>query len=651
MGIYINPGNSGFTKILNSEYIDKTALISLVNSTIDTAQNLTCISRPRRFGKSFAAQMLAAYYDASCDSHLLFDDKEIATSPDYESHLNKYNVIYLDIAGFISEAMSRGLGVGEVTNMIVDALQSELLSMGLIKSKDRPLTENLISISEGPGGKKFVFIIDEWDAVIREAKHDLDAQRAYLNLLRGWFKNGSFTLKAVAAAYMTGILPIKKDGSQSALSDFREVSIIDPGEYSRFVGFTEKEVMKLCSKHKMSFSSMKDWYDGYTFRGVGSVYNPNSVMNAIRSKNYSSYWSQTSSAEALMEYISQDYNGMGKTIAELMAGIGVEVDVTGFANDLTSFNGVEDVLTLLIHLGYLAYDGETQTARIPNEEIRMEFQRSIRYVKHDETIKRLNESDKLFWDTINGDAKAVAAQIEKIHREETSPIHYNKEDSLRSVIKLAYYTYRDHYLQWEELPAGEGYADIVYLPKKRDDWPALLIELKWNESAETAIEQIKMKKYPEALRGYGGELVLVGISYDRDSKSGAKRHKCAIEKVYLSGDNARGNAGEKAGSKAGLKAGVKPGSNAGESYTFDEGSATGFVTESSRMNRYEIKTLVQMILEKDGGMSVNELASRIGYSRTTNTLREIVNDMVRAGEAEYLYPDKPTSRNQEIRLK
>lgn len=399
--------------------------------------------------------------------------------------------------------------------------------------KDLPtgktLEECLKMCVDQTGGKPFVFIIDEWDALIREAKDDPIAQEAYLNLLRSWFKNGNFTPQAVAAAYMTGILPIKKDGSQSAISDFDEYTMIKPREFGGYVGFTESEVKEICENKNVDFNQMKFWYDGYSFKNVGSVYNPNSVMKAVRNDDFDSYWTETSAAEGLMEYISQDYNGLTKTIAELIAGIEVSVNPKGFANDLTTFRGKDDVLTLMIHLGYLAYDSEKKTAYIPNEEIRQEFQKSIREVHHKATLKRLQESDALFEATISGDENAVAIQIERIHREETSPLHYNKEDSLRSVIKLAYYTYRDHYVQWEELPSGDGYADVAYLPKNDSEYPILLIELKWNKDVQTAIDQIKAMHYPESFKGYGREIILVDITYDKESKN----HVCQIEKMTI----------------------------------------------------------------------------------------------------------------------
>ena len=528
MGIYVNPGNSGFEKICRGDYIDKTGLIGLMNHRIGSSDSLVCISRPRRFGKSFAAKMLSAYYDCSCNSHSLFDDKEIAEMQDYGRHLNQYNVICLDITGFISDMKRKKKPLDLVPDMIVEAIHDELKSMDPELAAERSLNDCIIRYVERHGGRQFIFIIDEWDAMIREAKEDEAAQQAYLNLLRGWFKNTNFTPRAVAAAYMTGILPIKKDGSQSAISDFEEFSMIKPRQLGPYVGFTESEVRELCAEKDISFQSMKRWYDGYHFKSVGSVYNPNSVMKAIRNEDFDSYWTETSAAESLMDYISQDYNGLSKTIAELIGGVDVKINTTGFANDLKTFRGKDDILTLLVHFGYLAYDSETKTVQIPNEEIKLEFQRSIREVKHEETLKRLKQSEQLFLDTLQKKEDAVAAQIERVHAEETAPLHYNREDSLRSVVKLAYYTYRDHYLQWEELPAGDGYADVVYIPRHDSDWPALVIELKWNKSAEGAIAQILQKRYPDALKNLGCPVLLVGITYEKDALSGSRKHNCKI---------------------------------------------------------------------------------------------------------------------------
>ena len=509
--------------------MDKSGLIGLINDIIGTKQKLTCIGRPRRFGKSYAAQMLCAYYDKTCDSSALFDDLEIAVNPkingSYQQHLNKYDVIYLDMTAVIGAAD----GKDDVVPFVVRNVTKELAS-AYPELEIQEAFFGTLANAAALAGNKFIMIIDEWDAPIREASDQPRAQREYLEFLRSLFKNSGATDKIFAAVYMTGSLPIKKDGSQSAISDFQEFSMIFPENFAEYVGFTEAEVQELCEEYHRDFPMMKQWYDGYMLEGAGSVYNPNSVMKALRYNKFRSYWTETSAAKSLIDYISLDYDGLSKTIAEVLGGIEVAVDTNGFANDLVTFRNRDDVLTLLIHLGYLAYEEETQKVHIPNEEIRLEFAKAIREVKRDDTIQRVRESEKLIYDTIHQNANAVAAQIEKIHSEETAILFYNDEQALRSVIKLAYFSYKDHYLKFEELPAGDGYADIVYFPKKTSPVPALVVELKWNKSAEGAIEQIKDKRYPDAIKGYGGDILLVGISYDKEALAGKRKHVCVIER-------------------------------------------------------------------------------------------------------------------------
>lgn len=525
MGTYLNPGNSGFAGILNDQYVDKTGLIKLINESIETPRRLTCVSRPRRFGKSFAAQMLCAYYDKTCDSSGLFEQKEISGAESYHEYLNRYDVVYIDMTYVKPYTDNYTAVVPYLNEKITEELKAAYPD--LVISNELPTT--MIRVAEITGDK-FIMIIDEWDAPIRE---NPGVQREYLEFLRALFKSSATTAKIFAAVYMTGILPVKKDGYQSAISDFKEYTMIKPRKFGKYVGFTKGEVAELCKRNSIDFQKMKEWYDGYLFPGVGSVYNPNSVMQAVYNADIDSYWTETSAAESLLEYISKGYAGLTKTVAELIGGIAVRVNANGFANDLVTFKGRDDVLTLLIHLGYLAYDENEKTVRIPNEEIRLEFSKAVREVEHAETMRRVAESDRLIYDTIHMNTEAVAAQIEKVHSEETAPLHYNKEESLRSVIKLAYYTYRDNYLQLEELPAGEGYADIVYLPKRDSGYPALVIELKWNQSAKGAIEQIKGRHYPGAIEGYGGDILLVGINYDKDAPAGRRKHTCMIENYVM----------------------------------------------------------------------------------------------------------------------
>ncbi|MDE6167722.1 MAG: ATP-binding protein, partial [Acetatifactor sp.] len=371
-------------------------------------------------------------------------------------------------------------------------------------------------------------IIDEWDAPIREMP---ESQKEYLGFLRSLFKSSGTTDKIFAAVYITGILPIKKDGTESAISDFWEYSMLEPGEFQAYVGFTEEDVKKLCQVYGLSFEEAKRWYDGYAFDDVASVYNPYSIMKAIIMKKFKSYWRMSAAADVLEDYIAGDYDGLFQAVLELLGGCRISVDTDGFNNDITTVRNRDDLLTLLIHLGYLAYDGKEGTVRIPNEEIKIEFSKSIREVKNTEALMRMRESHQLILDTVQMNEAAVAAQIEKIHAEMTDPLHYNSEQALRSVIQIAYYSYPDYYLKFEELPSGDGYADIVYFPKRSSPMPILVVELKWNKSAEGAIEQIRNKRYFDVLKEYGSEILLVGICYDKDRKSDKRRHACRIERL------------------------------------------------------------------------------------------------------------------------
>jgi len=437
MGIYLNPGNSGFQEVIRSEYVDKTGLIDLVNHTIGTKSKLTCISRPRRFGKSFAAQMLCAYYDCSCDSHWLFDDKDIAKTDDYCKHLNQYHVIDLDITSFVSTAQVEGSPLREVPLMINEKLLADVRETYPDIVGEGELTESLIRLVSETG-KKLVFIIDEWDALIREAKNDVETQKRYLNLLRNWFKSNNFTPKVVAAVYMTGILPIKKDGSQSAISDFTEYSMLNPGKFAEYTGFTEKEVYNLCEKHGMSFEAAKKWYDGYDYPKVGAIYNPYSVMQAIQMGAFDSYWQKTSAAESLMTYINMDFEGMQEIISRLISGEEIEVDTDNFENDFETFRSRDDVLTLLIHLGYLTWNRQEGTARIPNEEIRTEFRKILKDRNVNQGwLKLLSHSKKLLEDTIAGKSTEVAEAIDAVRQTQYAPTFYNDEQALRYVIRFA----------------------------------------------------------------------------------------------------------------------------------------------------------------------------------------------------------------------
>ncbi|MBO5070423.1 MAG: AAA family ATPase [Roseburia sp.] len=520
MGMYLNLGNAGFQSVRKGLYVDKTELISFINGTLGTKDKLTCVSRPRRFGKSYATQMLCAYYDKSCDSRELFHDLKIAEDKTYEKYLNKYDVIYLDITWFISTSKNIKNTVSHLQEQVTKELQGLYPSV----EEEGSLPMLLSKINEATG-QKFIIIIDEWDALFREAKDDTDLQKEYIQLLRGLFKS-SQTDKMIEAAYMTGILPIKKYGTQSALTDFREYTMISPKKLAKYVGFTETEVMQLCEEHNIDFEETKRWYDGYSFSKIKSVYSPNSVVQAIQNEEFGTYWTETETYESLKIYIDMDEDGLKESIVQMLGGARCPVDIGTFQNDMTSIKSKDDVLTLLVHLGYLAYDAKSESVYIPNEEVRREFIRAVKAGKHTEIAKMVLASDRLLQDTLNMNSERVAAAIQDAHSASTAPNFYNNEQALRSTVRFAYLSCVEEFKDIQELPSGIGYADVVYLPKKNSTMPIMVVELKWNRSAGGAIEQIKNRNYPQIFDGYGSDILLVGINYDEKTK----KHECLIEK-------------------------------------------------------------------------------------------------------------------------
>ena len=377
-------------------------------------------------------------------------------------------------------------------------------------------------------GNKFVIIIDEWDVLIRDEATNKAVQDEYIDFLHNLFK-GVEPTKFIALAYITGILPIKKYKTQSALNNFDEYTMIGPGLMAPWIGFTEGEVKVLCEKYQKDFAEVKRWYDGY-FLGNEHIYNPKAVVSVMLRKEFQSYWSQTGTYAMIVPLINMDFDGLKAAIIEMLSGDIVSVNAKTFQNDMVNFTDRDDVLTVLIHLGYLAYNQKLKVAFIPNEEIREEFLAAVKRKKWNELVDFQRASKALLNATLDMDAEAVAKYVEKIHQEYASVIQYNDENSLSSVLAIAYLSAMEYYFKpIRELPTGRGFADFVFLPKAEyaEGYPALLVELKWNQSAEAALAQIKEKKYPESLVQYTGNILLVGINYDKKNK----KHQCLIEEM------------------------------------------------------------------------------------------------------------------------
>lgn len=536
MGIYINKGYEGFRSALNGEYVDKTGMIEIINKTLDTERRYTCVTRSRRFGKTMAVDMLCAYYDKSCDSRELFEglhiaepDKEVdgkMENKQFEKHLNRYPVLKLDITNFTTKYKQDA----EIISLIQKDIIKELLGIyPEISLGERDDLMDVLTKICALTGEKFICLIDEWDAVLREFDTNKTIQDDFVNLLRRLFK-GSCSKDVFAGVYMTGILPIKKYNTQSALNNFEEYSVVKPGALAKYFGFTPEEVAALAAGSEVGIEELRAWYDGYQIGNASSIYNPFSVIRAISHGECDSYWSSTSAYDSVLTYIKMNFDGLKDDVIKMLTGGRCKVNTTKFQNDLSIVNSKDDVLTVLIHLGYLSYDKKKGECYIPNKEVRIEMTNAVEDTGWKRLTNALAASEKLLEDTLAGDAEAVAAGIELAHDTNTSILSYNDENSLACVLTIAYYHAMNDYVIHRELATGKGFADLVFIPRRNVDKPAMVVELKYNKDADAAIDQIHRNDYPAKIAEYTGDILLVGINYDKDGPEG-KQHSCVIERV------------------------------------------------------------------------------------------------------------------------
>ena len=520
MGTYFNPSNGGFRKASRDEiYVDKTGLINILNRRLMAEKNCISVSHARRFGKSQAARMIDAYYSRGCDSRELFTGLKISESEDFLKHLNKYNVIHIDMASMTDghsddflENMKRKLyeDINEELNTEINPVQDISETINKIYKKTKTT---------------FVIIIDEWDCVVRNFSYTPTLVHEYLQFLHSLFKSEE-SQEFLALGYITGILPIKKIEDESALNNFLEYTMIDSEELTEYFGFTEKEVEILCEKYDMNTDSVKEWYNGYLIDGQ-HMYNPNSVYNAMMRKKFDSYWKNTSAFSTINTFITINFDGLKEDIMKMLSGEMVYVDVKGFENDLSMIGNKDDALTALIHLGYLGYDKNEKSAYIPNYEVKEAYQSALSRGNWSEISKSISRCEELLFATIKGESDKVAELLELSHDTYTSILKYNDENALSCAITMAYFTAPAYYTVIRELPTGKGFADIALIPRADSgNKPAMIIELKWDKNADTAIRQIKEKRYTGKLKGYGKEILLVGVNYDKESR----KHECIIER-------------------------------------------------------------------------------------------------------------------------
>ena len=523
-GSYVNPGNGRFAAAVNSMvYVDKTDFLSITNKAINSNDRWIANSRPRRFGKSTTANMLTAYYSRGCDSADLFSKFSISRRSDFLKHLNQHNVISFDVQWFYINSQHKDNVVQEIQTAILAELRKIFPTVSFEGIDWLPLA--LTKLFQ-EARQRFVIIVDEWDALFRTPEVSPKTKDCYLEFLRGLFKGG-VSQDFVELAFLTGILPPIKIETESAFNDFFEYSMTCAGPLSPYFGFTESEVKVLCSQYHLPFAEVKRWYDGYVLDGH-HIYNPRAVVELIRMRQFKSYWSQTGTYRTVKNLISMNFDGLKDAVVQMLAGAVISLEPR---SDWSECKSCDAVLTYLIHLGYLAYDADTHQVFIPNEEIREEFRLAVSEENSWKDILRLqNEYVKLVDATLHYDTRTVEKILDHFHSDYASVLRYNDENSLSCVLSIAYLgAMRWYYKPLREMPTGRGFSDLIFVPKTAFviSHPALVIELKWNKDCKTALDQIKNKNYPAVLKDYTGEVLLVGINYDKK----AKVHECLIEKM------------------------------------------------------------------------------------------------------------------------
>lgn len=522
MGLYLNPGNNVLLADMRQEiYIDKSMVMTELNQVFGSSLSRICVSRPRRFGKTMLANLIAAYYSRGKDMRAVFEKLQIAQTPNWDQHLNKYDVIKIDVQEFWNDARTPDEVIPYLEKTVVGELKDAYPTYISGGETLPQAIKAVYSKTQMP----FVVILDEYDVLIRENVSP-KVMDQFLKLLSGLFKSGGAS-EGIALAYITGILPIVRDRVQSKLNNFKERTMLSAGDFAQYIGFTRQEVRTLCERYGMDYKECLRWYDGYHLDGDVSVCNSNSVSEAMRAHRFADYWTLTGAYTAITDYIRYDFNdGLKEDVACLVGGGKVKVDITTFMNTLTDFSNKNDVLTCLIHLGYLTYDSADGTCQIPNGEIMIEWMNALRKREDYLPITQMaTNSKRLIEATKSGDEAAVEQALSEAHRYVTSPETYNNEGALQSAVGLAYAFANTQYNIIKECAAGHGYADMAFLPFVKGV-PAIIVELKMKKAPDVALRQIEDKHYADAVAAYHGDVVLVGISYDPDSKE----HKCKIRK-------------------------------------------------------------------------------------------------------------------------
>lgn len=519
MSYFLNnvPSINQFTKTTNEKYfIDKSELIKRMNDLVGTASQYVCITRPRRFGKTLNAMMLASYYSKNADFKDLFDKLKISKDKSYLKHLNKHNVFYITFNSNASDLKT----YSEYIDFYKTRLVRDITEVYPNVNENDTISEMLTQAAT-KSGNGFIFIIDEWDYIFNNNLFSENDRKEFLEFLRDLLKDKPY----VELAYMTGVLPIAKYSAGSALNMFLEFNIMTDHTYDKYFGFTNDEVEKLCKKQsKISMSELKEWYNGYYTCNNLQIYNPRSVTTALKQGVCQSYWTNTGPMDEIIYYINNDIGAVKDDIVSMVSGIPLEIKLKGYSAEQKELNTRNQILSAMTIYGFLSYHGKT--LEIPNKELQIKFDEALEDKSMGEVAKLVLKSNKMLKATLRKDTDKMAEILQEAHDLNIPIIKYNDENSLSCVVMLSYLSARDDYTIIREMPAGIGFADFIFYPNDKSK-PALILELKKDSSPDEALKQIKEKRYAQTLQNYTGKKLAVGIAYDSKTKT----HKIKVKDI------------------------------------------------------------------------------------------------------------------------
>lgn len=519
MTIYLNTNKplENYTRLVNTEnFVDKSMIIEKTNKLINTTNNYLCITRPRRFGKSSVIDMLGAYYSKSFDASSIFNNLQISKAHNYEANLNKYNVVNI----CFNEITDNMKTYEEYINNIVNEIKKEVISTFNIENVNE---EDSLKRVFQKSNQKFIFLVDEWDYIFSNNLFE-ENQNNFLEFLRNLLKDQPYVL----FCYMTGVLPIKKYSSGSALNMFDEHTFLKDRQFGKFFGFTEEEVIKLSNQsEEIKFEDLESWYNGYlTAKGI-KIYNPRSVVKALQNNYCESYWTNTGAMDEVAKYLKYNILEIRDDVIEMVAGEEIDIFIDEeFRAGQDEPRTKEEIYSAMIVLGFLSYyDGYL---KIPNKELMKEFEKALRDKSFGYVSQIIENSRQMLNATVNGDTKTVESILHDIHNSEIPILQYNDENSLSCVLTLAYLCARDTYRVEREEKSGKGYADFTFHPRRKND-TAFIVELKKDENVDVAINQIKSKEYVEKFKKENKNKKVLAVAICYNSKE--KEHKCKIEEI------------------------------------------------------------------------------------------------------------------------